>query len=99
MNFLRKIAHQKCNNKKNNNDNELAQWAAIAAFFVLLGDFISFILAVMETQNNSNNNSCYLQDQVKSLEEKITYRNKTNQEIIKLLEEKINELKTTLGND
>jgi len=94
MNFLRNWASKNC---INNNENQLQKWAAISAFLVLAGDLIAFILAIMEIQNNSCNfNSCPVKTQVKSLEEKIAAKNLTNQEIIRVLEEKINELKTAL---
>ncbi|MGI6227965.1 MAG: hypothetical protein ACOYJ1_17140, partial [Peptococcales bacterium] len=51
-----------CNSNCNsgNNGNQLQQWAVISAFFVLLGDFIAFILAVLATQecSNTNANNC-----------------------------------------
>ena len=85
---------QNCNG--DNNEGILLQWAAIAAFLVLLGDLISFILAIIAIQNNSGkDNNCPVKAQVKSLEEKIASRNETNQEIIRILEEKIAELKKT----
>lgn len=94
MKIIQQLSNRVCNG---NNENQLLQWAVIAAFFVLIGDFIAFILAVIATQDSSNsNNCCSVQAHVKSLEEKITQKNYANQEIIKILEEKLNELKTTI---
>jgi len=94
MNVIQQWASRVCNG---NSEKCLLQWVVIAAFFVLIGDFIALIVAVIAVKDSSNsNNSCSVQAQVNNLENKIAQKNKTNQEIIKVLEEKISELKTTV---
>lgn len=89
------LRNDNCNGDSNNK-NQLLKWAALSSFFTLLSDLISFIIALTAAQESSNSNCCPVKAQVDSLEKKIAEKNQANLEIIKILEEKIHELKNTM---
>lgn len=98
---IRSLVNQNCGANENdcscNNERILLQLAIVAAFFTLIGDFIAFILAIISAQNiPDGNNSCSVKKQVDRLEKQIAEKTKTNQEIIRILEEKIKELKSSI---
>ncbi|NLW24457.1 MAG: hypothetical protein GXY91_04335 [Clostridia bacterium] len=98
---IRNLLSQNCRCSENdcgcNNETFLLQLAIVAAFFSLLGDLIAFILAVISAQKTpESNNNCSVKKELDLLEKQIAEKTKTNQEIIKILEEKIKELKSTL---